>query len=187
MPYPAQTSRDAIVQAAQLLLERDGADQLSLAQLAAALNIKTPSLYRHVASKAELLRAVVARTFHQLFASYDEALRAGVGEPAEQIRRVLAAHRAFAHANPAAYALAFTTSAAEERPADQQLERMVLPLQELLARVSGASHALDALRGALALVHGFAMLEIHHQLRRDGDLDAAFAAAVDAYIAGWRR
>jgi AcrR family transcriptional regulator len=184
MPYPAQTSREAILDAAQALIERDGADQLSLAQLAAALKIKPPSLYRHVAGKSELLLALVTRTFAQLFAAYDEALGDG-GTPVEQTRRVLAAHRDFAHAHPASYVLAFTTSAAADRPPDEVLERMVLPLQALLAGVAGEEAALPALRGALALVHGFVMLELHQQLRRGGDLDAAFSAAVDAYLKGW--
>lgn len=183
MPYPAQTSYDAIVTTAQDLIERDGAEQLSLAQLAAALNIKAPSLYRYVDSKATLLRAVVVRTFDQLFAAYDVALQSG-GTPREQLRRVLVAHRAFAHAHPAGYVLAFTTSAPEERPDAQSLEARVLPVQRILAELTGADAALSALRGALALVHGFVMLELHRQLRRGGDLDAAFELAIDAYLAG---
>lgn len=187
MPYPAQTSREAIVDAAQALIERDGAEQLSLAGLAAALNIKAPSLYRHVASKAALIQLVNARTFGQLFAAYDAALGAGGHEPTEQMRRILYAHRAFAHAHPARYVLAFTTTVAEARPDDGALEDLALPIQQVMAGVSGESASLSGLRGALALVHGFVMLELHQQLRRGGDLDAAFATSVDAYLAGLAR
>lgn len=187
MPYPAQTSREAIVAAAQALIERDGVEQLSLAGLAAALQIKAPSLYRHVASKAALIQLVNARTFGQLFAAYDAALGAGGNEPAEQMRRILYAHRAFARAHPARYVLAFTTTIAEERPADTALEDLALPIQQVMAEVSGEAASLSGLRGALALAHGFVMLELHQQLRRGGDLDAAFAASVDAYLAGLAR
>lgn len=187
MPYPAQTSREAIVDAAQTLIERDGVEQLSLAGLAAALNIKAPSLYRHVASKAALIQLVNARTFGQLFAAYDAALGAGGGQPAEQMRRILYAHRAFARAHPARYVLAFTTATAEERPDDTALEELALPIQQVMAGVSGEAASLSGLRGALALVHGFVMLELHQQLRRGGDLDSAFAAAVDAYLDGLAR
>jgi AcrR family transcriptional regulator len=183
MPYPAQTSRDAIVAMAQTLIERDGVEQLSLAQLAAALNIKAPSLYRHVASKGELLQAVVGRVYTQLFAAYEFALAENVDDPALQLRRVLAAHRAFALVNPASYVLAFTTRSADSAA----LEAMALPFQERMAQLSGEAQSLTALRGALALVHGFVMLELHEQLRRGGDLDAAFASAVEAYLAGWQR
>jgi AcrR family transcriptional regulator len=184
MAYPAQTNREAIVEAALVLIERDGVAQLSLGSLAAALNIKAPSLYRHVASKAALIQLVNTRTFGQLFAAYDNALGAGEGRPNEQMRRLLYAHRAFAHAHPARYVLAFTTGAAEERPADKALEDLVRPIQEVMAGVSGEAAALSGLRGALALVHGFVMLELHQQLRRGGDLDSAFAVAVAAYLDG---
>jgi AcrR family transcriptional regulator len=184
MPHPAQTNREAIIDAAQALIERDGVAQLSLASLAATLNIKAPSLYRHVASKAALIQLVNGRTFKQLFAAYAVALETGGGQADEQMRRILEAHRAFAHAHPARYILAFTTSAANERPDDKALEELVLPIQQIMAGVSGAAASLSSLRGALALAHGFVMLELHQQLRRSGDLDAAFLTAVDAYLAG---
>ncbi|NJM07680.1 TetR/AcrR family transcriptional regulator [Candidatus Gracilibacteria bacterium] len=181
MPYPAQTSREAIVEMAQTLIERDGMEQLSLAQLAAALNIKAPSLYRHVASKGELLQAVVARIYTQLFTAYDTALQSGAGDPVQQLQHLLHAHRTFAHANPASYVLAFTTQDADAAA----LEAMALLVQQRIALLSGEARALAALRGALALVHGFVMLELNGQFRRGGDLDAAFTAAVAAYLAGW--
>jgi len=63
---------------------------------------------------------------------------------------------------------------------------MIQPLQQLIAAISGEAAALMALCGALALVHGFVMLELHQQLRRGGDLDAAYDAAINVYLAGWR-
>lgn len=184
MPHPAQTNREAIIDAAHALIERDGVAQLSLASVAAALNIKAPSLYHHVANKAALIQLVNGRTFSQIFAAYHSALTASGAQPAAQMRGILIAHRAFAHACPARYILAFTTSAAAERPDDKALEELVLPIQQIMAEVSGAAASLSSLRGALALAHGFVMLELHQQLRRSGDLDAAFLTAVDAYLAG---
>ena len=73
----------------------------------------------------------------------------------------------------------------ELRADPARLEQQVLPIEALMAAIVGPERALVALRGALALVHGFVMLELGQQLRRGGDLDAAFAAAVEAYLAGW--
>ena len=185
MPYPVQTSRAAITAAAYELIEQQGAAPLTLAQLAAALHIKAPSLYRHVANKAALIQLVNARTFELLFAAFDQALQ-GEAPPREKLRRVLHAHRAFAHAHPVTYVLAFTTAASADRPADEVLEQLVLPIQALMAALIGPERSLDALRGGLALAHGFAMLELNQQLRRGGDLNAAFARSVEAYLAGWQ-
>lgn len=187
MPYPTQTSRAAIIEAAHARIERDGVEQLTLAQLAEALGVKAPSLYRHVASKAALLQLVNTHTIALLFAAYERAAPEAGGVPAEQMRQLMRAHRAFARAHPITYALAFTTTASEERPSEQLLEGLAQPLQALMAAISGPERALAALRGALALVHGFAMLEIGQQLRRGGDLDDAFAQSIDAYLHGWQR
>ena len=187
MPYPAQTDRETIIQTARTLIERDGVAHLSLAHLASVLGIKAPSLYRHVPSKTALLQAVVTLTFQQLFQAYDAAQAEAGSAPKEQLLAILRAHRRFAHANPRTYVLAFTTTVPEERADPRMLERRVLPIQEVMATLSGWEQSLPALRGALALVHGFVMLELNDQFRRGGDLDAAFEAAVNVYLAGWLR
>jgi hypothetical protein len=63
---------------------------------------------------------------------------------------------------------------------------MALPLQALMSAVSGPEDSLAALRGAMALVHGFVLLELHGQLRRGGDLAVDFDTVVRAYLRGWQ-
>jgi hypothetical protein len=48
-----------------------------------------------------------------------------------------------------------------------------------------AAQSLAALRGLLALVHGFVMLEMNNQLRRSGSLEEAFTQSAAAYLRGW--
>lgn len=181
MPYPAQTDRTAIIAAARASIERGGADALNLADLAAALGIKAPSLYRHVANKPALLQAVVADGYARLFAAYDIA-RSADDAPLAQIKAVLTTHRQWAHANPQVYMLAFTLP--RPVPDNQALEHAVQPIHALMATMVGAEAALGALRGALALVHGFVMLELNAQFQRGGDLDAAFDQVLQAYMRG---
>jgi AcrR family transcriptional regulator len=186
MPYPAQTDRETIIQTARILIEQEGVEQLSLARLAAALGLKAPSLYRHVASKTALLQAVNTLTFQKLFEYYQTALAAGSSGPKVQLATILRAHRAFAWANPKTYILAFTTSIPEQRADETMLEQLALPIQALMAQLSGPEQSLAALRGALALVHGFVMLELNDQFKRGGNLDEAFEAAIRAYLMGWK-
>lgn len=184
MPYPAQTDRQSIVRMAQTLIERNGVEQLSLAQLAAALNIKSPSLYRHIPSKTALLLEVNTLTFQQLFESYEVALQAVGLSPRARLFAILQAHRVFAHAHPQTYVLAFTTTHRDQRPDPAILERLAVPIQAEMEAITGAERSLAALRGALAIVHGFAMLELNAQFQRGGDLDDAFEQAVNAYLTG---
>ncbi|MEZ4594642.1 MAG: TetR/AcrR family transcriptional regulator [Chloroflexota bacterium] len=185
MPYPSQVSRETIVTQAWQLIEAEGAENLSLGKLAEALGIKAPSLYRHVGSKAGLLQAVNLHTSQQLVAALNEAAARPTGTPKEQTAAILHAYRHFALAHPHTYVLAFTNTEEAQRPDEDVLEQLALPLQQVMSAVSGPEDSLAALRGAMALVHGFVMLELHGQLRRGGDLGADFETAVHAYLNGW--
>jgi AcrR family transcriptional regulator len=57
VPRPALT-RDRIVQAAVELIEREGADALSMRRVATSLDVAVMSLYNHVPNKAALLDGV---------------------------------------------------------------------------------------------------------------------------------
>ncbi len=57
-PYPARIDRDSLIHCARQMIEDEGADNLSLGKVAKQIGVKPPSLYRHVASKADLLREV---------------------------------------------------------------------------------------------------------------------------------
>lgn len=185
MPYPSQVNRETIVAQAWQLIEEDGAENLSLSKLAASLGIKAPSLYRHVGSKAGLLQAVNLFTMQQLVHSLTQAA-AQTGNPSEQLAALLHTYRSFAQAHPHSYILAFTNNDESLQPDKHVLEQMALPLQSLMSAVSGEENSLAALRGAMALVHGFVLLELHGQLRRGGDLSLDFDLAVRAYLQGWQ-
>lgn len=186
MPYPAQTDRESIIKVAREMIEQEGVEQLSLARLASTLGIKAPSLYRHIPNKAALLQAVIVFTFQQLFQAYDVAIVTSDSNPKDRLLAILRAHRAFAHANPESYVLAFTTTLPEQRADEKLLEQLVLPIQKVMAVISGEEQSLVALRGALAIAHGFVMLELKDQFRRGGDLTEAFETSVGAYLAGWQ-
>ena len=183
MPYPTQIDRVQLVAAAQQLVENEGVEALSLHKVATVLGVKAPSLYRYVSNKAELLRAINEATVQQLFAAMHEQA-APATAPAAQLLAMLHTFRHFAHRHPHTYMLLFTAQAATGRPDEGWLVELVLPLQRLMAQVSGEAQSLAALRGALALAHGFIMLELNGQLQRGGDLGADYETALVAYLRG---
>jgi len=184
-PYPSQTDSSLIVQAARTLIEAEGAERLSLARLADQLGVKAPSLYRYFSSKADLLRAVNTETITRLIRRLRDAIEANSGSPKARLLAMAAAYRDFGRAQPATYALAYSALSPEAQIDANVAEAMVLPLQALMAEISGQAHSLAALRGALALVHGFVILELAGQFRRGGDLDEAYIQAMSAYLDGW--
>jgi AcrR family transcriptional regulator len=184
MPYPSKISREAVIELARQMIEDEGVDRLSVNILAAQLGVKTPSLYRYVKNKTDLLRAVNEATFAGIFQAIGPALDSP-GTAEQRIYAIAHAYRYYAHAHPITYGLAYTNTIAELRPDEAEQEQAVLPFQALVAEISGEEESLPALRGLLALIHGFVMLELAGQLRRGGDLTEAFEKSVRAYIAGW--
>lgn len=184
MPYPSQIDHARIVEQARVRIEAEGVAALSLHKLAQGLGVKAPSLYRYVSSKTDLLRAVNTDTVDLLFQALDAASADNQGAPQAQLLAILQALRRFAHAHPQSYQLLFTAQVGVDRPDEAWLVEMALPLQQLFAQLIGDAQALSALRGALALAHGFILLELNQQLQRGGDLGTAYTEALTIYLRG---
>lgn len=186
MPFPSKISLESIVEMAIEMIEAEGVEKLSVNVLAQRLGVKTPSLYRYISNKTKLLQAVNAETFRALFRHLGPQLDMP-GDTETHILALSQSYRSFAHSRPITYGLAFTNTIPELYPDPDEQIHAVLPIQELMAQLSGEAQSLTALRGLLALIHGFVMLEMAGQLQRGGDLNIAFTDSVQAYIRGWRK
>lgn len=186
MPYPAQINHEMIIERARDLIETGGPDALTLKAIAGSLGVEPPSLYRHVKNKDALLRAVNEQTWQRLVEALGRSVATNT-DPTVRLLRLAHAYREFALTNPHTYALASANTHPDRQPDPHLLERMVLPVQAVVADVLGEPVSLAALRGLWALLHGFVMLEMSGQYRRGGDLDAVFEESVRAMLAGWGR
>lgn len=184
MPYPSQINRQQIVQAAREFIEKESVETLTLSKLAATLGVKAPSLYRHVANKEALLQAINLLTLKEMGSKLDRAKQPDA-TPREQVAQIMQAYRAFAHAQADLYLLAMATKPGEGRPDEDVLVEIVMPLQIVVAQISGEASGLAALRGLFALAHGYVMLELNQQFQRGGDLSKTFEEAISAYLSGW--
>lgn len=184
-PYPAQIERETLIATAWSMVETEGEASLTLQKLADRFGVKAPSLYRHIHNKAALIDAVNALTEQRLFRNLYDAIEAAEGDTYERLMATALAYRSFAHAHTRPYILFFTRADDLSSPSEEELEA-VLPLQALMAQLSGEAESLTALRGLLALMHGYVMLEFHQQLRRGGDLAVAYERSIRAYLDGWQ-
>ena len=88
-------------------------------------------------------------------------------------------------AHPATYTLLYADLSVEARPDQELLESIALPVQHLIGLLAPPTYSLEALRGALALLHGFVTLELNGQFQRGGDIGVAFQQSIQAYLDGW--
>ncbi|GAA2409438.1 TetR/AcrR family transcriptional regulator [Actinomadura vinacea] len=88
----AAASRMPEIRAAALeLFTLHGYEATTMAAIGARVGVRGPSLYKHVASKQELLAGIMVATMDALLAEHARAT-AGTADPTERLRRAVDAH-----------------------------------------------------------------------------------------------
>jgi AcrR family transcriptional regulator len=92
MAPSAIPDRAELIRSAALdLFVARGFEATTMSDIGAAVGIRGPSLYKHVASKQELLASIITATMDDLLAAHHAAL-ATTDSPVEQLRRTVDAH-----------------------------------------------------------------------------------------------
>jgi AcrR family transcriptional regulator len=157
-------NRDAICAAALNIIEASGVDALSMRTLAAALEIKAPSLYDHVKNRDAVIALVQAAGLRD----FGDGFAACGSSPREKILF----YRRWALENPNLYPVVF----------QQQLQRELLPagleaqVLGLVVEAAGGSH-IEA-RVLWAQLHGLVDLELQHRLPPGADMTATWQQVV---------
>jgi AcrR family transcriptional regulator len=183
MPAHAQTSTAAIVAAGRHLLEERGVDALTMHDVAVAVGVRAPSLYKRVNGRSDLLRLILEDATDELTSALDAA--AGSGEPVADLRAMAAAYRRFAHSNPVVYTLMYAPHSppgATERSA-----RSSATLLRIVAELAGPQHVLLAARTIVAWANGFITMELAGAFRLGGDVEQAWTFGLDQVLAAIRR
>lgn len=149
--------------------------------LAEALNIRTPSLYSHVAGIADIRRILA---LHGLAELERGAARATVGKSgAEAVRALLTGYRDWVRKNPGVYEATVSTPDLSDdewrEAADRLSETCRAAIQGYGLQGDEATHAL---RGMRSVVHGFVSLERAGAMRGVVDRDESFAWFVDLFV-----
>jgi AcrR family transcriptional regulator len=173
---PARTERTPraveIVGTAQQILEREGADALTMRRLADDVGIRASSIYKHFADKASVESALIEDALVELGTGLHDAVtdpdRAGV------VASLLTRYRTLANARPNVYRLATSGP----------LDRGALPAGledwagEPFFLATGDPHRAQAL---WSFAHGMVILEIDGRFADVADLDRTWRAGAEAF------
>ncbi|MEQ6900741.1 WHG domain-containing protein [Nocardioides sp. YIM 152588] len=150
--------QEAVLQAAEALVDRDGYDALTMTSLAAELDARVSSLYNHVANLEELRALIQVRAMRMLG---DHVRRAAMGHAgADGLRALSHELRAFAQAHPQRYA------ALTRPPIDREAfySAAIDAIEALAVMVRSAGLPEDRLlmtgTAVFAALHGFVSLEV---------------------------
>lgn len=165
---------DDVVAAAAELMDEVGDQNLTMGLLAQRLGVRTPSLYKHVESLADLRHRVATRTVSELGEAIRDAVqgRSGadaVGAFAHAIRQYVAAH-------PARYAA--TIGVGFGGPDDPLLSASTRVVESIAAVLGGYGIGADemghAVRTVRCLFHGFAALHAAGGFQWNADPEESF-------------
>src|SRR3984885_5387158 len=160
-------TREVVLAAALEIIDRDGADALSMRRLARALNRDPMILYRHAPNKAALLAGVAERVLAQLRVDSDDPDWAG------QLRAVPRRYRELALAHPHVVPLLVTRPLAT--PLGLRPPGTLRPLEDVLALLTRAGYstpdALHIYRALFGFLHGHVLNELQEVVENPDETD----------------
>jgi AcrR family transcriptional regulator len=155
MGRPAQISRDEVLQASLAIADADGLDAVTMQAVARRLGVTPMALYRHVASKADLLDALVEGLLTEF------SLPAGDLPPADRLRAMGRSIREVARRHPSLFPLLLQRPAVT--PESRRVRDSVCAALEEAGL--GAAQARQAERLLSTVVLGFATSEAAGRFR----------------------
>ena len=185
-PYHHGALRDALLQAAERVLERDGLAGLTLRAVAREAGVSHAAPTHHFGDLTGLVSELAAIGFRQFNAAMAASCSADTPFPARGLARAKA-YIAYAQAHPGMYGLMFRTERLDyARPSlHEAAEASFAGLANAIAairqeRIEGDALTLDqaaAIARAWSLVHGFTMLLLDGRLK---DILRRLPAGTDA-------
>ncbi|MEM7030384.1 MAG: WHG domain-containing protein [Chloroflexota bacterium] len=177
-------NREKVVEAAINLAQKEaGVEHLTLAKLAATLDVRTPSLYNHIKSNDDLRQAMALWGLQTLLADMQTACLGQVGRLA--LMSVFKTYRKFAHQYPAIYPLMLRAPLPDDVEHNAVSNQFVQLMLLLVASCGLAGdEALHVVRGLRSLAHGFISLELAGGFGLDLSLDDSYSQMLHTFLTG---
>lgn len=164
----------AVVAAGAELADEVGFAGATLSQLAERVGVRTPSLYKHVASQGDLNRRIAALALTEAADAISAATQGRAGRDA--LGAAARALREFVLAHPGRYAA--TVGVTATGPEDPIAVAEARALDSFVAVLRGYAVAPEemthALRGLRSIFHGFAVLQSAGGFQWSADVDESF-------------
>jgi AcrR family transcriptional regulator len=185
----AGLSREGVTALALRVVDDGGAQgfaDLTLAKVAAAAGVATPSLYKHVGARADLRRSVALVAVNDLTRA---TAAATIGRSGPDALSALArAVRDFAREHPGRYAaiqLSPDLGAADDDPLSLAGAETIAVIVAVLRGFDlPEARTIDAIRAVRSAVHGFVSLELLGGFGLPDDVDHSFEVLVRLLVAG---
>lgn len=174
----------AVLTAAASLADQEGLESVTLANVAARLGVRSPSLYAHIDGLAALRRTLGLQAAAQMAGELRTARRGLRGAAA--LAAVAQAYLAFARAHPGWYeAIHASPTSNQDTESYRALASLVMSVVECLGEMGVPPgemiHQTRVVRSAL---HGFVSLERSNGFGRPSDFDQSYDRLIRTLVSG---
>jgi AcrR family transcriptional regulator len=181
LPTPAKTSREQLAKIARELVEASGPDALTVGGVALAAGIKPPSLYKHFADRAALLKVVEIDILHELEAHIRRQTRGP--DHKSRLKAMARAYRKFGTSAPNRYKVIYSGNAFIDADIRAACLFSAQPLfEEFRAAGIAEERILPLSRTIVPFLHGFVLMEIGSAFNLGGDIEEAFELGLETIL-----
>jgi AcrR family transcriptional regulator len=174
-----------ILEAAGILADQHGMQEVTLANLAKKLNIRPPSLYNHFDGLPGLRKKLAIYGLEKLYAELAQAAIGVSGTNA--VLAISKAYVGFARKHPGIYEATLLAPDPEDVDVQVAGAKIVdLTVRVLQAFELDGDDALHAVRGLRSILHGFSALEQRGGFKMSLDLDESLKITIKAFLAGMK-
>lgn len=174
---------EQILQAAEKLSNKKGLLSLDLKDIAAELNIKSPSLYNHVAGINDLYEKLALSALTELSSALTKS---AVGrEKRDALEAVAQAYFHFAISHSGLYEAIENPRLTETAEISQAKEALLVLLRQLLWKYEmSEQQEIHVIRILRSFLHGFVSLQIGHLYKMNADINESFMIGLTALLSG---
>lgn len=182
----ARLTAAVVTEAGADLVDEVGFAQLSMGLLAERLGVKTPSLYKHVTSQADLAHRIAVLAMGELADAIRDATQGRAGRDA--LVAGARAMRTFVTQHPGRYAAGNAARlTGPDDPLHGAVERVFASWTAMLRGYHLApADEIHAMRMLRSMLHGFATLEAEGGFQVDASTDESFTWILDFLDHGLR-
>ena len=164
----------SVTEAGAALVDEIGFENLSMGLLAERLGVKTPALYKHVTSQADLAHRIAVVAMTELADAIRDAIQGRAGSDA--LAAGAQAMRTYVREHPGRYAAG--NAARPTGPDDPLIPGIERVLASWAAMLRGyhldSSQEIHAMRMLRSVLHGFSTLEAAGGFQIDASVDDSF-------------
>jgi len=175
-------TKEKIIEAAVLLADEIGINQITFQKVAEKLGIKYPSLYNHFANIDDLKIKMTVYLLNNLNLELMQRLIGKSGETA--IREFAYAYRDFAFENKTAYRVYMNVPSTQDDDVKRLADGTSVIIRKILNYyIEDESIAIHKSRALRSLLHGFVSLSAHGYFQNPVNLEESFEMMIDDFIA----